>query len=43
MLECNSLDEAIDAARELRRVNKSAVYEIRPITRYLPGVAVDSV
>jgi hypothetical protein len=43
MLECDSLDAAIDAARELRRVNKSAVYEIRPITRYIPGVAVDSV
>jgi|SRR5690606_30945128 hypothetical protein len=43
MLECDSLDEAIEAARELRRVNKSAVYEIRPITRYLPGVAVESV
>ncbi len=43
MLECDSLDAAIEAARELRRVNKSAVYEIRPITRYLPGVAVESV
>ncbi len=41
MLECDSLDDAINAARELRRVNTSAVYEIRPITRYLPGVSVE--
>lgn len=41
MLECDSLNDAINAARELRRVNTSAVYEIRPITRYLPGVSVE--
>jgi hypothetical protein len=32
-------DDAIQAARDLRRVNPSAVYEIRPIMVYLPGVA----
>ena len=37
VLECASAEEAIAAARDLRRVNKSAVYEIRPITTYLPG------
>ena len=40
VLECASLDAAIEAARELRRVNTSAVYEIRPITSYLPGNAL---
>ncbi|MEO4001602.1 YciI family protein [Mesorhizobium sp. CAU 1732] len=40
VLECASLEEAIESARDLRRVNTSAVYEIRPITFYLPGNAV---
>ena len=38
VLDCATLEEAIAAARDLRRVNPSAVYEIRPITFYLPGV-----
>jgi hypothetical protein len=33
-------DAAIEAARELRRANPSAVYEIRPITLYLPGAEI---
>ncbi|TPJ36888.1 YciI family protein [Mesorhizobium sp. B2-8-3] len=37
VLNCASLDEAISAARDLKRVNPSAVYEIRPIALYLPG------
>jgi hypothetical protein len=39
MIDCVSRDAAIEAARDLRRVNPSAVYEIRPIRLYLPGVA----
>ena len=31
-------DEAVDAARELKKANPTAVYEIRPIIVYLPGV-----
>lgn len=42
VVDCASLEGAIDAARELRRVNTSAVYEIRPITVYLPGVPLDA-
>lgn len=34
-------EDAVEAARLLRRVNKTAIYEIRPITLYLPGQAVD--
>jgi hypothetical protein len=30
-------EEAVGAARELRRANPTAVYEIRPISLYLPG------
>jgi hypothetical protein len=32
-----TIDDAIAAARELRRANPTAVYEIRPIRLYLPG------
>ena len=41
VLECESHEAAIDAARQLRRVNKTAVYEIRPVTVYLPGTSVE--
>jgi len=37
VLDCASQDEAIAAARDLKRVNPSAVYEIRPILLYRPG------
>jgi len=33
-------DEAVAAARELRRANPSAVYEIRPISFYRPGTTI---
>lgn len=37
VLDCASQDEAIAAARDLKRVNPTAVYEIRPIMLYRPG------
>jgi hypothetical protein len=40
VLDVASEDEALDTARQLRRVNPSAVYEIRPIQFYLPGTAI---
>jgi hypothetical protein len=36
------IDAAIAAARELRRANPTAVYEIRPITLYLPGAPLET-
>ena len=36
------IDEAIAAARELRRANPTAVYEIRPIALYLPGAPLET-
>jgi hypothetical protein len=33
-------DAAVAAARELRRANPTAVYEIRPIRVYLPGAGL---
>ncbi|WP_029581902.1 YciI family protein [Bradyrhizobium sp. URHD0069] len=39
VLDCATEEAAIEAARDLRRVNPTAVYEIRPISLYLPGVS----
>jgi hypothetical protein len=38
VLDCADDDAAVEAARELRRANPTAVYEIRPVVTYLPGV-----
>ena len=40
VIDCANEEAAIDAARRLRRANPSAVYEIRPLKLYLPGVAL---
>lgn len=37
VVDCATRDAAIAAARDLRRANPTAVYEIRPILLYLPG------
>jgi hypothetical protein len=37
LLDCADRDAAIAAARDLRDVNPSAIYEIRPVSLYLPG------
>lgn len=37
LVDCATRDEAIQAARDLSRVNSTAIYEIRPILLYLPG------
>ena len=38
VLDCPTRDDAVEAARDLRQVNPSADYEIRPIRLYLPNV-----
>jgi hypothetical protein len=38
LIDCADCDAAIAAARDLREVNPSATYEIRPVRIYLPGV-----
>jgi hypothetical protein len=40
LVDCENEEAAIEAARDLRRVNPGAVYEIRPIRVYLPGLAI---
>ncbi|MEA2861256.1 MAG: hypothetical protein QOC72_3295 [Methylobacteriaceae bacterium] len=39
VIDCADRDAAIAAARELRQVNPSAMYEIRPVLLCRPGVA----
>jgi len=36
LVECASLDEAIEAARDLARANPGGAYEIRPVERFRP-------
>ena len=38
LIDCADRDAATAAARDLRRVNPSAIYEIRPVSLYRPGV-----
>ncbi|SDR59942.1 Uncharacterized conserved protein [Rhizobiales bacterium GAS191] len=37
VVDCATREAAIAAGRDLRRANPTAVYEIRPISLYLPG------
>ena len=39
VVDCADRDAAIAAARDLRQANPSAMYEIRPVLLYRPGVA----
>ena len=39
VIDCADRDGAIAAARELREVNPGAIYEIRPVLLYRPGLA----
>jgi hypothetical protein len=39
VMDFTSEDAAVEAARALRRANPSAVYEIRPVSLYLPGTS----
>src|ERR1700704_860656 len=38
VIDCADRNAAIAVARDLREVNPSAMYEIRPVTLYRPGV-----
>ena len=39
VIDCADRDAAISAARDLRQANPTAMYEIRPVRLYRPGVA----
>ncbi|MGC4027074.1 MAG: YciI family protein [Mesorhizobium sp.] len=40
IVNCASRDEAVAIAQEFKTVNKSATYEIRPVSYFAPGVAL---
>jgi len=40
VIDCASLDEALEVARDLGRANPGGSYEIRPIGKFRPGTAV---
>ena len=37
VVDCKNLDEALDGARDLARVNPGGAYEIRPVGMFTPG------
>ncbi len=39
-LDCATLEEALAVARELAQANPGGAYEVRPVSLYLPGVAL---
>lgn len=42
VVDCATQDDAIQTARDLRHVNPTAVYEIRPVELYIPGVGLQA-
>jgi hypothetical protein len=38
IIDVASLDEALDAARDLAKANPGGAYELRPVMLYIPGV-----
>ena len=39
VIDCNSLEHALEKARELGRATPGGSYEIRPLLQYMPGSA----
>ncbi len=39
ILDCESLEEALDIAKELGRANPGGAYEIRPVGLFFPGAS----
>lgn len=42
VMDFPTIEDAIAAARDLRRANPTAIYELRPISLYLPGAPLAS-
>jgi hypothetical protein len=38
--DCDNREDAVAIARDLQRVNPTAVYEIRPVSLYVPGAPI---
>jgi hypothetical protein len=41
VIDCATREDAIAVARDLRKVNPSAVYEVRPVRLFLPGAPME--
>ena len=39
LIDCQNLDEALEAARDLGKANPGGSYEIRPVGKFIPGSA----
>lgn len=42
IVDCETREAAVEAARDLRQANPTAVYEIRPILLYRPGATLEA-
>jgi len=40
VIDCDSLEHALEIARELAAANPGGAYEVRPVRLFLPGVGV---
>ncbi|MGE0829623.1 MAG: YciI family protein [Hyphomonadaceae bacterium] len=40
VIDCESLEHALDVARELGKANPGGAYEVRPVRLFLPGVGL---
>ena len=40
VVDCKNLDEALDVARDLAKVNPGGAYEIRPVGKFMAGGAL---
>ena len=40
VVDCESLDEALEIARELGRANPGGSYEVRPVRLFVPGASM---
>ncbi|MEW6257102.1 MAG: YciI family protein [Pseudomonadota bacterium] len=41
LVDCPDEDSALAVARDLKRVNPTAVYEIRPVSLFIPGAPLE--
>lgn len=42
VVDCPTIEAAVAIARDLRRANPTAVYEIRPVSLYRPGTPLEA-
>ncbi|WP_372786585.1 YciI family protein [Phenylobacterium sp.] len=40
ILDCETIEQAVETAQELKAANPSAIYEVRPLVLFRPGKAI---